>query len=210
MLQLPHRGHRAALDAELLARWQDEDDENALDELLRRELETLVERVRRRGRALLGPTLSARDVAQETCLRLLRRAERPRFATLAGLRSYLWKVAWRLLLDRGKRRVHESNLPRILRERASGLDPGFDAGFARGARDGLGVERDVEADEDSCILRRTLQELPDGYRRILDLVYFEDRSLSGAARELAISRTAANMRLVRARRALGLRLRGRF
>jgi DNA-directed RNA polymerase specialized sigma24 family protein len=86
--------------AALLRRWQESHDADALDRLLRLEVAELATRLRRRGGDLLRPSQSASDLAQEAVLRLLQTESTPVFDDPRQLRAYLWKSAWRLLLNR--------------------------------------------------------------------------------------------------------------
>src|SRR5882672_4485779 len=93
----PHSGDRSA---ELLARWQEHGDREALDELLCDEISRLKVRIRSNGTPA-GAEVS--DVAQDAVLGLLKVATSPRFDTPEALRAYLWTAAWRLLADKLRR-----------------------------------------------------------------------------------------------------------
>ena len=63
----------------LLERWQQGGDVDALDELLRNEVQALAVRLRSRGRGMLRPSTSASDLAQEAVLRMLNLEHAPEF-----------------------------------------------------------------------------------------------------------------------------------
>ena len=62
---------------QLLKRWQEEGDVDALDELLRIEVQEIAARLRNRARGMLRPSTSASDLAQEAVFRMLRLEETP-------------------------------------------------------------------------------------------------------------------------------------
>jgi len=180
-------------DQELLRRWQEDSDRDALDELLRREVGELAAQIRSRAAQALRPTASASDLVQEAVFRLLRQDEMPRFEVPAQLRTYLWKSAWRLLQSRlGRRPV------RRLSDVAT-----QELGSAAQASSGFG---EVEAEEQTLALNLALNLLGEDDRRVLELVYFEHRDVIEAAGMLGVSKAAAVMRLTRARRRLARRL----
>jgi hypothetical protein len=76
--------------AALLARWQQQHDVDALDELLRSEVEDLARRLRARAGGALSASTSASDLVQEAVLRCLRLETPPHFDDVRGLRGYLW------------------------------------------------------------------------------------------------------------------------
>ena len=179
----------------LLKRWQEERDRDALDELLRLEVSSLAERLRRRGSPMIGPSQSASDLAQEAVTRMLARTTPPRFDEPAQLRAYLWTSAWRLLLNRvqgAARRVtrlpstHSQSLADVL---------ATTGGLAR-----------VLHREQSLAVDVALELLPPDDAKILELVYFEGLPIAEAAEKLGIARAAADMRLTRARRRLATKL----
>jgi hypothetical protein len=108
--------------ADLLRRWQEEGDEDALNRLLQREVGLLKQMVHGRVVAGLSGAASTSDVAQEAVLGLLQVKQPPTFADRAALWGYLWRSAWHLLVKRyaQKERVPESlegepALDRVLR-----------------------------------------------------------------------------------------------
>ncbi|MSR62956.1 MAG: sigma-70 family RNA polymerase sigma factor [Planctomycetes bacterium] len=181
--------------AALLARWQDAGDREALDGLLRIEIELLKHRLRAQQGGRLSPSLSASDVAQEAVLNLVKVRATPSFEVPAALRAYLWKSALRLLAGHFERAG--SNLEH-LDERVS---RGASAALATSG--GLGA---VEDDERTLAIELTLHLLEPDERQILALVYFDELSLEDAATRLTISHEAAKKRLQRARTRLAAKL----
>jgi RNA polymerase sigma factor (sigma-70 family) len=181
----------------LLARWQASGDREALDQLLRIEVSTLKARVRAKGGELAHGSISVSDVAQEAVLRLLRVEPAPHFDSAEALRSYLWLSAWRLLL--GRLRRPETGLV--------ALDPAESARLDR-ALSVSGGQSEVEDRDRNLSLAFTVELLDESDRRVLELVYFQDLGIEGAARELGISYDAARTRIARARRNLARKLEG--
>jgi RNA polymerase sigma factor (sigma-70 family) len=181
--------------SELLARWQDSGDREALDALIAIEISRLKARVRARGGHAIDPAASASDIAQEAVLRLLNQAQQPQFAHPRALRAYLWTTAWRLLADR-------------LRSAGSSvtqLDP-TQSDALGGELTTTGGIGGVESRDMSVALELTVNLLEPGEQEILALVHFQGHGIEGAARTLGVSRDAANMRWVRARRSLAKKL----
>ncbi|MBI1853034.1 MAG: sigma-70 family RNA polymerase sigma factor [Planctomycetes bacterium] len=180
----------------LLARWQHAGDPDALDELLRAEVAVLKSRIRREGKRMLRPSMSATDVAQEVVMGMLKVRRAPRFEDPRALRGYLWKAAWRLL---------------VRRLRKPGRDfVRLDHATSTVLRSALRITGGVSAPEDnerSVALNLMVHLLRPDEREIIDLVYFRQHGIEGAAKRLEISPDAANMRLVRARRKLASKLR---
>jgi RNA polymerase sigma factor (sigma-70 family) len=176
-----------------LRRWQEEADTDALDELLRFEVGVLKQRLR--GRPTGGdPAASVSDLAQEAVFRFLRLDSAPHFEEPRQLRAYLWKAAWHLLVAR----VRESGrVTRLSGSESGGLD-----GLAQ-TTGGIGA---LERREGGDALRLVVHLLRPVDREILELVYFDELGIDGAALELAVDRSVANTRLVRARRNLGQKL----
>ncbi|HUR28948.1 MAG TPA: RNA polymerase sigma factor [Planctomycetota bacterium] len=179
----------------LLARWQENGDREALDELIAIEISRLKARVRTRANSLRDPLTSASDVAQEAVLRMLDQETPPRFDHPRALRAYLWTTAWRLLADR--LRSSGRTVMQFDPTKSGAL------GNEMTTTGGLGG---VEAQDMSVALEVTVNLLDPAEQEILNLVHFQARGIEGAARELDLSRDAANMRWVRARRSLAKKL----
>ena len=172
------------MQREWLARWQENDDRAALEELVRREVSALRVRIRRAG--LPASPASASDVAQEAVLRWLEADAR--FPSPAALRSYLWISARNLLVDRLRR--SRRALLELSREDTRSLR------LERSATGELGGVEDADL---HAALELALNLLRPADQEILRLVYFEGHSIEQAALRLGIARDAANTRLVRSR-----------
>jgi RNA polymerase sigma factor (sigma-70 family) len=179
--------------AELLARWQRDGNADALDELLRFEIEILRARLRRAGMRGRG-SASASDVAQEAVLGLLRVRSAPKFDDPRALRSYLWRAALRRLGARLRVRRATVRLD-MTRSRS--------VATALATTGGLGTaeQRDLNS---ALSLALNLLE-PDEFE-ILSLVYFEGLTSERAAARLEISHEAARKRVTRARSRLAKKL----
>ena len=181
---------------ELLDAWQESGDPETLDALLRAEIGTLKAMIRGRGGSMLQ-SLGATDVAHEAIMGLLRVNAAPKFENPAALRGYLWKSAWRLLMarldKRGRRplRLDATSTPEM---------QGFLA-TTGGMSDAQDSDRSVALDVAMNLLKP--QE-----RDVIKLVYLEQMDIPAAAEALGVSKDAANMRLVRARRHLAEKLAG--
>lgn len=186
-----------AASVQLLQRWQQDGDVDALDLLLRSEVQALAVRLRNRGRGILRPSTSASDLAQEAVLRMLQLEDAPEFKDPRELRAYLWTAAWRLLLNRGRARGH-SALPL---SRA----PSADAGLVLAGGGGVS---EAERAEQHTALNVVLNLLRDEDREILELVYFQQLDVERVAQQLGLQRAAAEMRLSRARRRLAEKMVG--
>lgn len=181
--------------AALLARWQTAGDREALDQLLRIEIELLKHRLRAQQGGRLSPSLSASDVAQEAVLALVKVRAAPRFERPAALRAYLWTSALRLLA------AHFQRAGRPLERLDERTSRG--AGAALATSGGVGA---LEEDERALAVELALLLLEPDERGILALVYFDQLSLEDAAARLSISHEAAKKRLQRARARLAAKL----
>lgn len=182
---------------ELLQRWQQGGDVDALDELLRIEVAALAERVRGRGRGMLRPSTSASDLAQEAILRLLRLEDAPEFKDPRELRAYLWTSAWRLLINRRQARGHSA----VPLSQAQSSDLGLVLGHG-------GSASEAERADQNVALNVVMNLLRDQDREVLELVYFQHLEVEQLAQRLGIQRPAAEMRLSRARRRLAEKMVG--
>ncbi len=68
----------------------------------------------------------------------------------------------------------------------------------------------VEKEEDNKIIRKMVMDLPDKYKDVLLLVYYQDMTISEAASFLNIAEGTAKSRLSRAKEKLKLYLEGRI
>ena len=136
------------------------------------------------------------DLAQEAVMRLLRQERAPNFDSRSGLHAYLWKTAFRLLIDR--MRSGKRDVVRI----SANESTAFFADVPE-ASGGLSL---VEAEDDAIALSLSMNLLTDEHREVLELVYLQGRTIAEAAERLGVQVGALRMRLVRARRSLAQRL----
>ncbi len=183
------------IDAEaLLVRWQETEDPEDLDRLLRVEIDVLKSMLRGRG-GHLPDAYGASDVAHEAVLGLLNVKNLPKFDSPSALRGYLWVSARRLvnlrLKDRGRAPL------RLDQVSSQNLD-GFLATTG-------GMDEALDSDR-SAAIDLAMNLLSPAERDVLTLVYLDGKAISAAAEALQITKDAANMRLVRARRNLAQKL----
>jgi RNA polymerase sigma factor (sigma-70 family) len=177
--------------AELLRSWQDHGDLEALDRLLKLEVGVLKHMIRgREGRAFAG-SASASDLAQEAVMGLLTVEKAPTFSDPRQLRSYLWRSAWRLLL----RKFEKRKRPILTFD---GEEP---AGLSRLLSSPTAFSN-LDRAERAAAVDLALNLLDPEDRELIRRVYFDDEDIATAGAAVGLTRTAANSRLVRARRAL--------
>jgi RNA polymerase sigma factor (sigma-70 family) len=181
--------------AELLRRWQDDGDREALDELLRIEIAVLKSKIRRQGGSPAQSGASISDLAQDAVMRMLAVEPAPRFENTRAMRGYLWTAAWRLLISRLRKR--DGALGRLDSAHTGAVD---DALVTTGGM------KSVEDSDRSVALDVALQLLATEEQQILALAYFRELGLEGAARELGISKEAAAIVMERARKSLARKL----
>jgi len=133
---------------------------------------------------LLGDRAEAEDVAQESFLRLWNNAAGWRVGE-AGLKSWLYRVAFNLCHDRLRRRRLV-----LMDEPSESVDPAPRPGEA------------MIEDERGAAVRRALDSLPERQRAALILSYYEEMSQAEAAGLLEISEEALESLLARGRRKL--------
>ena len=133
---------------------------------------------------ILGDRAEAEDVAQETFVRLLRKA--PDWQPDGpALRSWLLRVATNLCLDRRRVRARVAPLPDDIERFEDREKPPID--------DDIAIRHAV---------RRAVADLPDRQRAALVLVHFQGLSGREAADALGVSAEAVESLLARARRRL--------
>jgi RNA polymerase sigma factor (sigma-70 family) len=179
---------------DLLRRWQDHGDLDALDELLRNEVGALKVLILARGPDLVHGSASPSDIAQEAVLRLLQLETVPHFADPEQLRGYLWVTAWRLMLQRIRRPYS--------RKVSLDVAPSSQLPPEVAAQPNL----DLEKTEALSALDFAMNLLPADERDLIHRAYFEGRKVADLARELGVSESAMKMRLLRTRRNLASRL----
>jgi RNA polymerase sigma factor (sigma-70 family) len=179
----------------MLRRWQEDGDPEALDQLLQVELGVLKHMIHGRRTGALAGSASTSDIAQEAVLGLLKTEKAPSFSDPGALRGYLWRSAWHLLV---KRFEHRKKAPFSLDDEQPGIldqflidAPTFDHLDREERVIAIGLAMNLLSLEDRELLRR---------------VYFGGQDVTAAAAETGLTRSAANSRLVRARRLLATRL----
>lgn len=191
MLESPHDDPAHAL----LRRFQESGDVDALDELLRTEVLTLKERLRRRYGHLLTPTKSASDVAQDAAAGWVRIARQTDFPNPAAFRGYLLRAAFRLLARHSQRRAGRPSKSSLADDAA----PEPESEGARPDAGAIGSER-------RTALALALRMLPAEQRALLERVYLGQKDVKTAAEELGVDLETAYKRVQRGRAALAERL----
>ncbi len=135
---------------------------------------------------------TAREVAQEAYVRVL---ELENLSAVGFLRSYLFKIAGNLAIDRLRQQQSRARLDRI-----SDLDDFFD---------GLPPERTIIAREELAFLGRVVGELPAKYQQAFRLHRLEDQSFEDIARQMGIKDRMVRRYVTNALLYLRLRREGR-
>lgn len=136
---------------------------------------------------MLGDRAEAEDIAQETFLRLMAKLPdwEPAKSNPGGatLKTWLYRVAINLCIDRSRKRVPEpmAELPDLPDAGAAQAEENFDRARA---------------------VRAALDRLPERQRAVMTLVYYQGFSNAEAAALLKVSVDAVESLLGRARRAL--------
>lgn len=144
------------------------------------------------AQAVLRNHHDAEDAAQETFLRLLR--SRKRWAEVRDRRAWLARMAWRVALDRSKRR------PEVGIEEA--------ASAVRELRaQGAGAEEIAANRQMMALLSRLIAALPHHLRDVLSLSAVEEMNSGEIAEALGIPEGSVRARLFRARELLREKLR---
>lgn len=143
-------------------------------------------------RARLGSEHEAREVAQEAYVRLL---QLDRTGAVSFLRSYLFKVAMNLAIDR-------------LRERTKQHVHADPVELFEELEDTAGPERAAIADEELYLLNIALNELPARCRHALVLHRYHNKTQREIAEELGTSERTIRSDLAQAMVYCKLRLNG--
>jgi hypothetical protein len=154
--------------AELLRRWQQDGDPDALDQLLQVEVGVLKHMIHGRRTGVLAGSASTSDIAQEAVLGLLKTKKAPSFDDPGSLRGY------------------PGGLDQFLSDA-----PAFES---------------LDREERGMAITLGMNLLSHEDRDLLRRVYFDGVEVTTAASQLGLTRSAANSRLVRARRLLATRL----
>lgn len=183
---------------QLLDRWQNSKDSEALRSLLIFEISMIKKHLKSRKPRWVNNSNSASEVAQDVALKILGRHDRlPRFDTVEGMRKYLMVVAWNLCRERFRQ---AARAPLLLGSQASDAlleDPTTTGGIKK-----------VEREEFQSLLQLALNLLPDTNQRVLRACVLEGKGAEEVAVELGLPSSAAvRMRKKRALENLNKELR---
>ncbi len=152
-------------------------------------LEHFESRVYRLCRAILRNPGDAEDAAQESLIRIWKAL--PRFDGRAALSTWIYAITRNRCLTALERRRETQSLS------DAAIEQEADAASAVVAKD---------PEDPLALLRELAEELPERYRRVLILFYYEERSVSEVASLLAIPEGTVKTNLHRARALLLERL----
>ncbi|MBQ7670022.1 MAG: RNA polymerase sigma factor [Clostridia bacterium] len=103
---------------------------------------------------------TAEELAEDTFFRLM--IKRPRFSGRSSFKSWLYAIGRNIAVDRIRRDVKMSSIP--IEDMESYLSDEYD------------LERSYIKEERKIVVHRAMGKLPDDYRQVLWLTYFEDFS----------------------------------
>lgn len=158
---------------------------------LRREIVTILPRLRRFCLALSRNQDAADDLCQATIERALSRADQ--FITGTRLDSWMYRIAQNLHIDQSRR------------NRTRGVQVDVDYAVGLTGDDGRQV---VEGRSDLARAKAAMAQLPEDQRTLLALVVLDGMSYREAADVLAIPIGTVMSRIARARRAIDLHVHG--
>ena len=142
-------------------------------------------------RVRVGSQHDAEEIAQEAYARLLQLG-RP--GAIGYLRAYLFKIATHIAIDRARQQAARLRIDqgRVIEEPLEAATP----------------DQELLASQQLELFERTLQELPDSYRRAFLLYRFKERTTQQIAKELGIGERMARNYVSRTARYCKLRLDG--
>ena len=140
--------------------------------------------------AVLRQHDDAEDATQETFMRVLRYSSK--LADVEEPKTWLAKIAWRVAVDRSKRRGREREIPLDDPQRP----------VKEVAASGLGADESMHGMELSATLERLIATLPEKLREPLILSTIEEMCPKEIATTLGITEAAARSRVFRARQIL--------
>ncbi|MCX5497569.1 sigma-70 family RNA polymerase sigma factor [Kaistia dalseonensis] len=182
LARMDDSGSEAAIRADqALMRAIADGEEDAFARLIRAEAPRLTRFVA----AILSDISEAEEIVQETLLRLWKNAER--WEPNARVGTYLHRIAYRLSIDRLRRRrphVDIDDFDDLLED------------------DSLSPERRLVRIEDVRLVHEALDRLPDRQRAAIVLAHFQELPQAEAAAVMAIGEHAYESLLARARRRL--------
>lgn len=137
---------------------------------------------------LLGDRSEAEDAVQETFVRVYKAI--PAYRPDGYFSSWVYRIA--LNECRRRHRAHRVTVPlEAVQQTADGPDP----------------EQSLVTSERNRQLRRAVDALPEHYRIVMVLFYFEEMSVDQISRTIDVSVSAVKVRLHRGRERLATRLR---
>lgn len=178
------------IEKDLINRFVKADNERAFEELV----SLYQDRVFRFGARMCGHREDAEDVLQETMLSAYKNMNS--FRGDGSFQSWLFKIASSACLKKRRKRKHEPAREESLDQLVEDREDRIPAGDPGGAD---GPVQEAEAAELASRLEKALIELPAIYRVVITLRDFEGLSTEETAQALDISKTAAKVRLHRAR-----------
>jgi RNA polymerase sigma-70 factor, ECF subfamily len=144
--------------------------------------------------AVLRSHPDAEDVAQETYVRMLRHSSE--LASIAQPKAWLARIAWRIAVDRRRRRGRAQEIPLE--------DP--EKPLAEPASTMAGADEAFESAQVGARLERWIDALPEKLRNPLILSVMDEMTPRGIASMLGINEAAVRSRIFRARQVLRERL----
>lgn len=137
--------------------------------------------------SITGNVYSAEDLAEDTFVRII--TKKPRYSGKASFKTWLYTIGRNMAYDfmRKKSRVKELSAEEI----------------AESLQDEHDLEKAYIKEEEKIELHNAMKKLPEAYRQVLWLTYFEE--LSNKETALVMNKSVHNIEtlLYRARKALG-------
>jgi RNA polymerase sigma-70 factor (ECF subfamily) len=160
--------------------------DQAIEKLVR-EHSRLVYRI---AYAVLRLHHDAEDATQETFMRVLRYS--PRLAAVADPKTWLARIAWRVAVDRSKRRRHRQEIPLD--------DP--EKPIPEMASSDVSADATLQGSQFEAALEKLITALPEKLRAPLILSALQEMSPREIAATLGINEAAVRSRVFRARQIL--------
>ena len=157
-------------------------------EALVREHSRLVYRI---AHAVLRRHHDAEDATQETFLRVMRYSAK--LATVDDPKTWLARIAWRVAVDRSKRRGRQREIP---------LDDDSERPAVEIASSQVPADQTVNGTQVTAALERLIAALPEKLRQPLILSTIEEMSPREVAATLGINEATVRSRVFRARKIL--------
>lgn len=181
---------------QLLTRWRESGDPDALDQLLRVDLESVKRSFRKRlGNRKRSPTLDTSDYVDEAVGRMLRQSPAPNFETPENLRAYLAQAAVNLYINHynssGRKPITVS-----VEDLASFLE----------APVGRTLSKDLDLREFSSTFELALNLLDEEESQLLHLHFLQKLSVRELAEKLAVPKSTIGRRIEHAKSNLVLKM----